>query len=249
LEILPGSMGYGTFFFSLLGVLYAIKNRKPEYLVLLSWVSIQSIFFHLLPVKGFHYLVSLIPALCLLAAIILQEIRLKQPKYSKLITLGLMCVLLVSNDVIFNSLKIPEGVLDESSILAGSGGLPHAREAALWIKENTPKGSIFMTIGPSMGNIIKFYGNREALGLSVSPNPMKRNPAYIPIINPDQKIRNGEIHYIVYDMYSRSSFFRDKLLGYVDKYGAIPIFTSYHNDKDVLKPAIIVYEVLIGGWI
>lgn len=248
LDILPGSMGYGIFAFSLLGILYTLKRIKLQYIVLLLWFLIPYIFFQFWPVKGFQYLISLVPALCLLVAMMLDSTWLKKTKYSKILTLGLMSFLLLSNNVIFKGFQPPEGVLDDSSILAGSGGLPHAREAALWIKDNTPEGSVFMTIGPSMANIIKFYGNREALGLSVSPDPMKHNPAYTPIINPDLKIRNGEIHYLVYDMYSKSQYFRNKLMGYVEKYGAIPVYTSYSNSDGVLKPAIVVYEVLIGGW-
>ena len=75
--------------------------------------------------------------------------------------------------------------------LAGSGGVPGGREAGAWILKHTPTGSEFMTVGPSMANIIEFYGHREAYGLSISPNPLRRNPSYQPILNPDLQIRSA----------------------------------------------------------
>ena len=41
-----------------------------------------------------------------------------------------------------------------------------------------------MTIGPSMANLVQFYGRRQAYGLSVSPNPLNRNPSYEPLAEP-----------------------------------------------------------------
>ena len=67
-----------------------------------------------------------------------------------------------------------------SLFLAGTGGLPGGREAGAWIEKNVPQCAVFMTIGPSMANIIEFYGQRKAFGLSISPNPLHRNPSYEP---------------------------------------------------------------------
>ena len=77
------------------------------------------------------------------------------------------------------------------SLLAGSGGLPGGREAGRWIGAHVPPGAQLMTIGPSMANILAFYGHRRACGLSVSPNPLSRNPSYEPIDNPDLAIREA----------------------------------------------------------
>ena len=107
-----------------------------------------------------------------------------------------------------------------------------------------------MTIGPSMANIIQFYGERRAYGLSISPNPLHRNPSYEPIVNPDLQIRNGDLQYLVWDSFSagRSIFFSDKVLGYVNKYNgrAIHTETITVSDSDgnlVSQPIIIIYEV------
>ena len=61
-----------------------------------------------------------------------------------------------------------------------------------------------MTIGPSMANLVQYYGHRRAYGLSVSPNPLNRNPSYEPLPNPDQALRDNEIQYVVWDTFSAS---------------------------------------------
>jgi hypothetical protein len=135
-------------------------------------------------------------------------------------------------------------------ILAGSGGLPAGREMGRWIDTNLPQGARLMAIGPSTANIVRFYGHRPALGLSVSPNPLSRNPSYEPIDNPDRELRRGTIQYAVWDAFtaSRSPFFADRLLRYVDKYNGIAVHTEtitirLADGAEVEKPVMIVYEV------
>jgi hypothetical protein len=107
-----------------------------------------------------------------------------------------------------------------------------------------------MTIGPSMANIVQFYGHRRALGLSVSTNPLRRNPSYRPIRNPDRTLRNGDIQYLVWDIYSadRSPFFSAKLLDYADRYHGRVVFSqpaaaSVGHGAAASGPAIQVIQV------
>ena len=107
-----------------------------------------------------------------------------------------------------------------------------------------------MTVGPSMANILQFYGHREALGLAVSPNPLHRNPSYKPILNPDLAIRSGEIQYVVWDSFSssRSTFFSDALLRYVDRYNGRIVHTEPATAAPVSgqrpeEARIVIYEV------
>jgi len=101
-----------------------------------------------------------------------------------------------------------------------------------------------------MANIIQFYGHRKAYGLSVSPNPLHRNPSYEPVINPDAQIRNGEVQYLVYDAFSaaRSTTFANTLQKYVDKYAGREVHAEYmtvtaEDGTAVPTKVIIVYEV------
>src|SRR4029079_10921366 len=103
------------------------------------------------------------------------------------------------------------------------GGLRACREMGRWIDETLPQGARLMAIGPSTANIVRFYGHRPALGLSVSPNPLARNPSYEPIDHPDRELRRRTDQYAVWDAFpaSRSQFFAGRLLRYVDKYNGI----------------------------
>jgi len=137
-----------------------------------------------------------------------------------------------------------------TEFLAGSGGIPGGRETGEWIRDNVPQDALFLTVGPSMANIIQFYGHRKAYGLSVSPNPLHRNPSYEAVRNPDNLIRNNELQYLVYDSFSagRSPFFAEKMIDYVQKYNGREVLeksvTVTRPDGSVAtQPIIVVYEV------
>ena len=208
----------------------------PERL-LLCWIAVPVAFFQLWPVKGFQYLLPIAVPLAILAARLLVR-RRAWP------ALALVCL----------SLLVPTigqlAATEQRSVLAGAGGLPAGREAGDWIRSNVPEGATFMTIGPSMANLVQFYGRREAYGLSVSPNPLNRNPSYEPLPNPDQALRDNDIQYIVWDTFSasRAPGFSGRLLGYAERYAGravhvenLPLRTSAGHT--VTKPAIVVYEV------
>jgi hypothetical protein len=135
-------------------------------------------------------------------------------------------------------------------LLAGAGGVPGGREAGAWIDQNVPEGAKLMTVGPSMANIVQFYGHRKAYGLSVSPNPLHRNPSYEPIENPDRMVRDNELQYIVWDSFSaaRSPYFSRVLRRYADRYNGRAVHTetvtvATDAGRRVKKPLITIYEV------
>jgi hypothetical protein len=137
-----------------------------------------------------------------------------------------------------------------ASFLAGSGGVPGGREAGQWIDQHVPQGAKLMTIGPSMANILQFYGHRGAYGLSVSPNPLQRNPSYEPVPNPDLLLRSNELQYVVWDAFSasRSPFFSESLLRYADRYNGRAVHTesvtvTTPDGQKAEKPVIVIYEV------
>lgn len=208
----------------------------PERL-LLCWIAVPVAFFQLWPVKGFQYLLPIAVPLAILAARLLVR-RRAWP------ALALVCL----------SLLVPTiaqlAATEQRSMLAGAGGLPAGREAGDWIRSNVPEGATFMTIGPSMANLVQFYGRRKAYGLSVSPNPLNRNPSYEPLPNPDQALRDSDVQYIVWDTFSasRAPGFSRRLLGYAERYGGravhvenLPLRTPAGHSAT--KPAIVVYEV------
>lgn len=208
--------------------------------LLLCWVAVPVVFFQLWPVKGFQYLLPVAPAIAVLAA--------------RGITRSDRRTALLAGGIVAASLLVPtwdkvEGVAG-GAFLAGSGGLPAGREAGEWIDAHVPDGATFMTIGPSMANLIQYYGHRKAYGLSVSPNPLNRNPSYEPLVNPDRAIRDNELQYVVWDRFSaaRSPHFANKLQQYASRYDGRVVHTEVLQAKTdsgrrAQRPAIVVFEV------
>lgn len=137
-----------------------------------------------------------------------------------------------------------------ASFLAGTGGVAGGREAGQWVRANTPEGATFLAIGPSMANIIQFYGRRKAYGLSVSVNPLHRNPSYDALRNPDFSLRSGDLQYVVWDSYSadRSPFFAASLERFIQRYHGRAIHTetvtvTSSDGETVVEPVIVIYEV------
>jgi putative flippase GtrA len=167
------------------------------------------------------------------------------------LAVGASAVALIATVV---SLAVPSVLaVDNTSIsgsLAGTGGLPGGRDAGLWIRDNAPMNSQFLTEGPTLANIVEFYGQRRAYGLSVSPNPLRRNPAYDPIKNPDRALQLNQIQYIATDIWSaqRSPFFNALLHRYISRYHGVLVYQQYAQVKDatgaVSNQAVIqIYEV------
>ena len=258
LTILPPAMGILVIITAVAGLYFLKREHSWREKLLLAWVFVPLVFFEIWPVKGYQYLLPIAPAVALLAGRALGRwiIKARGIRFASPIktlfnqpVLYWSMTLVVLFSLSFTSWKQiqPE---TSTSFLAGTGGVPGGREAGIWIQQNVPVNARFMTIGPSMANIIEFYGEHLAYGLAVSPNPLHRNPSYDPILNPDLQIRNSELQYLVWDSFSaaRSSFFSDKLMGYVNKYNGRVIHTETITVKDangnsVVKPVIVIYEV------
>jgi hypothetical protein len=223
--VVPPAIGIGVILVALAGLWLLRQQNGWREKLLLVWILVPVVFFQVWPTKGFQYLLPIAPALVVLAGRTLshwpprglqgQMLGRRLPQFLP----GLMAAL-----VIAISLFVPSWERIHPSqtgtFLAGSGGVPGGREMGAWIKENVPEGATFLAIGPSMANIIKWYSYQRAYGISVSTNPLHRNPSYEPIENPDYQMRNGEIQFLVWDSFSaeRTSFFSEKLLGYAEKY-------------------------------
>ena len=258
LETVPPAIGIFVIVVAILGLIILWKEHSWREKLLLAWIFVPVAFFQIWPVKGFQYLLPIAPPLVLLAGRLLGKLAYKVqtfqiPRFLKRLTISPWASWLMVG-VIFLSLGYTSWQRIQPEIsslfLAGTGGVPGGREAGIWIEENVPESARFMTIGPSMANIIQFYGERKAYGLSISPNPLHRNPSYEPLSNPDKQIRNADLQYLVWDSFSagRSTFFSDKLLGYVNKYNGRAIHTETITVLDadgnlVNQPIIIIYEV------
>ncbi len=258
LQSVPPSIGYLVIAAAILGLILLWHKRSWREKLLLAWILVPVVFFQIWPVKGFQYLLPIVPPLVVLAGRLIgamldkaSELRLPKtalrfgvPPAAGWIAVGVICLALTAS----SWQRIQPEI--SSTFLAGTGGVPGGREAGTWIKQNVPAYARIMTIGPSMANIVQFYGEHTAYGLSVSPNPLHRNPSYQPILNPDMQIRRSELQYLVWDSFSanRSPFFAEKLLAYVSRYNGRAVHTESITVLDsagnpVSQPVIIVYEV------
>lgn len=257
-QTVPPAIGMLVIAAALIGIVLLWNERSWREKLLVAWVVVPVTFFQIWPVKGFQYLLPIAPALAVLAGRLLgkgahTESEISVPGLGKTWSINPIFSWLVTGIIVFSiGLSSWQRIQPETSslFLAGTGGVPGGREAGTWVLENVPASARFMTIGPSMANIIQFYGQRRAYGLSISPNPLHRNPSYQPIVNPDLQIRQSNMQYLVWDSFSaaRSSFFSDKLLGYVNKYHGRAVHTESIMTQDeqgnmVLQPVIIIYEV------
>jgi uncharacterized membrane protein len=262
LETVPAELGLLVVAAALSGFWILRGQGSWRERLLVCWIMGPLLFFQFWPVKGFQYLTPIAPAVCLLAARALvrwpEGSSLSGSSRSRLRRFLRPAVIIVVAISLFapSWARIHDPTVGRhpggsgGRYLAGSGGVPGGREVGIWIRENVPDGATLMTIGPSMANILQFYGHRRALGLSVSTNPLRRNPSYRPIRNPDRSLRNGDIQYLVWDTYSagRSPFFSAKLLDYADRYHGRVVFSqpaaasAGHGDGSP-GPAIQVIQV------
>ena len=180
---------------AVLGFWLLWRERSWRETLLLAWIIVPVAFFQFWPVKGFQYLLPIAPAIAVLAGralgrgALVTELKLREQTLRSpwLPVRGhRRRRALLAGPVLAAS---PGGA--SGPMLAGAGGVPGGREAGHWIDANMPEGAKFLTIGPSMANILQFYGHRKAMGISVSTNPLRRNPSYQPVINPDLQLRRA----------------------------------------------------------
>jgi hypothetical protein len=249
----PKAMGFLVVLAVIVGLVRLRKSATWRETLLLAWIAVPAVFFQLWPVKGFQYLLPIAPAVAVLAGYVLARWLSATPKpghrtiwTDRRVAIGAIAV--ISASLLIASVGRIEAA--GTTFLAGSGGVPGGREAGSWIEQHVPKGAQMLTVGPSMANILEFYGHRQAYGLSVSPNPLNRNPSYKPIVNPDQAIRANDLQYLVWDAYSasRSKFFSAALQRYADRYHGRVVHTETvdvksADGKTVKKPVIKIIEV------
>ena len=271
-------MGIPLVALAVIGLITALRRRRGLDVLIVSLAVVVVAFFEAWPVKGFQYLIPLITPVALLAADGLISLslwvahaldRFRVPyasasTWSRLTLVGACSVVLgvgsigvvatpatailgTDSDQAVAPASTPQSAF---SFTAGTGGLEASRPVGKWIRENTLSDAHFLTVGPSFANIIQFYGGRRALALSVSPNPLHRNPTYEPVENPDLAIKTNALQYLVYDSYSaaRTPFFAHRLMQFVHKYNGILVYADYQpvqnaDGHTVQVPVVLIYEV------
>ncbi|MGZ4494241.1 MAG: ArnT family glycosyltransferase [Nocardioides sp.] len=256
MQTVPGAVGVLVLLSATLAVWLVWRRRQPAWreVLLLSWIVVPTLAFTVWPVKGFQYLLPAAPALAVLAARGLAQVPLRLPRrvrerLPRTAAFAAPRLRGVAVAAVLGSLAVStfQVISPHASAtgLAGTGGIPGGREAGRWVGAHTPRGAVLMTLGPSMANILEFYGHRDAYGLSVSPNPLHRNPSYTPIPNPDYALRHGDLQYVVWDKWSanRSDHFSRTLLGLARRFHGRLVHTESAVVDGVKTPVIKIYEV------
>lgn len=237
--VVPVAIGPLVLIAAYLGVRWRQREGDESWreVLLVCWALVPFVAFTLWPVKGFQYLLPAAPALLILAGRGLVGVadRTHGPRWRRWLVAGIVVLSVLAPTAV--AVSRPSMV----SGLAGTSGTPGGREAGTWIDQHTPAGSVFLTVGPSMANLVEYYGHRRAYGLSVSPNPLHRNPSYEPIPNPDLALRSGQMQYVVWDVWSagRSSHFAGQAQALARRYHGRVVHTEYSNDR----PVVIIYAV------
>lgn len=259
--VVPSAVGLLLLAVAVAGLVLLRRTNGWREVLLCCWVLVPALVFTIWPVKGFQYLLPAAPAAAVLAArgavgigrVAARALAGRGPAWVRpLATSRVLAGVLVGAVAVSLALPSVSAVTSagSQSFLAGSGGVPGGRELGRWLHTRTPEGSVIMTLGPSMANIVRYYGHRDAYGVSVSPNPLHRNPSYEPIVNPDKALRDGDLQYIVWDAFSanRSPHFSDRLLELARRYHGRVVHTEYVSGTDAEGratpvPVIVVYEV------
>jgi 4-amino-4-deoxy-L-arabinose transferase-like glycosyltransferase len=248
-ENIPPAIGWFAVAAALAGLVLLRRRNSWRETLLLAWILVPAAFLELWPVKGYHYLLTCTPAVALLAGRMLAQWPAVGAGRLARTTRRAYTVRVLLAAAVLASLAI--GSLDRTAtkvsttFLAGSGGVPGGRETGEWVRAHVPEGASMLALGPSMANIVEFYGHRKAYGLSVSSNPLHRNPSYVPVGNPDLRIRHNDLQYLIWDAYSahRSPFFAAALLRYADRYHGRIIHSTFTGSGANRLPTIQIYAV------
>jgi hypothetical protein len=255
LTVLPCWIGVAVLAAAVSGLIWLRREATWRERLLISWLVIPVIFFTLWPVKGFEYLLPVTVPLAILAGRTLARpltlpgggwlwLRWWRPGPA----MAILTAITVGSLVVSSWGRVEPSA--SSSFLAGSGGLNGGRQAGDWVARNAPRGARLLAIGPSVANVLEFYGRRPVSALSVSPNRHDRNPAYSPVPNPDKALRDGVFQYIVWDSYTaaHSPFFADEARRLASKFHGVAVFTSSvsvraSSGRGVVEPVVVIYEV------
>ena len=247
-EVVPPALGWEVVALATVALVLAARRWSWRETLLVCWILVPAVVFEIWAVKGYQYLLPISTPVAVLAGVAVVRLAEAAPRNARKATAALLVAAVALTCLLPTVARIRPS--NSATFLAGSGGVPGGREAGLWIRDHVPEGAQMLALGPSMANIIEFYGRRQVFGLSVSTNPLNRNPTYQPIANPDLAIRRNTLQYLVWDSFSasRSPYFSAGLRRYVDRYhGRVIHIESVQvrgaDGRPVTKPVVIVYAV------
>src|SRR5690606_19371872 len=241
--------GYVLLVLAPLGLVVAAIRRSVGDIVLAAWILVIGVFQQTYPLKAFNYLLPLVPALALLGARALEQalgvVRRSWVPAAAAVTI----VLAASLPPVWSAVHVDD--------YAGM------REAAYWLKENTPPDAGVMTISQGSAQyVLAFYARRDAYpfgrfrlatilpgGTVVHPSLRSdATPRDWVVLWPPRLLASGDVSYLVFytnagddppeDPIVRSSTQR-QFQRLVEDYGGELVHTVYHNRE----PRVWIYQV------
>jgi len=244
---LPAWIGPAVLAAALIGLVWLRPEATWRERLLLAWVIVPLAFFTIWPVKGFQYLLPIAPPLAVLAGRTLSH-PIDALRHLRVNCMGVLALASVLSLAVATWNDIQPTM--SRTFMAGTGGVYGGRQAGEWVVRNVPEGARLLAIGPSMANILDYYGRHSVSALSVSSNPHNRNPAYTPVPNPDLALRQGDFQYLVWDSYTacRSPFFGAELRKLASKFHGTPVFRAAITVRgptgvNVHEPVVVIYQV------
>jgi len=189
---------------TILGVAVALVCRKKGDLMCLIWVTAVIGFFQAYPLKGFNYILPLIPAASILAGRglvslvrslnLLPSLGLRgNPHLRKLVTAIVMILLLAPASYSLGYTSLHTIVYDRPFV-----GL---REAAYWLRDNAPPGAAAMTISQGSAQyVLSFYAKIDSypFGDFLLHTVLPGNGMIPGAPPPDPLIQNGTVTYLIH---------------------------------------------------
>jgi len=231
------------------GIGVALRRRTDGDVLALSWILVVAVFFHAHPLKGFNYLLPIVPALSLVAARALSSAwQLMGPRSA---SVGLLLAVLVGA----SAFPLNDVLHDDAYV-----GL---REAGNWLNENTePDAGVLAMSRGSAHYALAYYGKRDAYpfgrfhlstvlpgGAVVNPEPTTTGtPRDWVSFWPPRLIQHGTVSYLVFYTDAGDDPPDDPIVEtatqiqfrrLVEDYGGKLVHTVYYNHE----PRVWIYRV------
>jgi hypothetical protein len=204
-----------------LGIAVALFYRKKEDVFCLLWVGIVFAFFQIQPIKGWNYLLPIIPVATILAArsfvfliSFLKPLFLTQGSFSSSSTIRSAVVTGNNSSGSVDVKKMVAGILiawiliissfyqvfTSMNIIINERPFAGLREAAFWLRDNAPGKGVMTLSQGSAQYVLSLYANIDAypfgnfqLHTILPGGSVIRGPP-----DPDPLIQNGTVTYFVY---------------------------------------------------
>jgi 4-amino-4-deoxy-L-arabinose transferase-like glycosyltransferase len=215
------------------------RRYKDQLILLVLTLGAFFIFYQFLPATGDRFMITLVPPAVILGCAFLVSDFTKRLPARKLLYILMVPLIILSTNVYLSKFFPIEDLYISDGL-----GSPWNRDAALWIKYNTPQDAGILTDNMPLANIIRFYSSHDVYAAAISPNP-----SYLQVDNPIFLILNNNASFIVQDLDPRRNFTKAslELSKFIEFSHPKLAYTAFKHDiedgREIRIPMVRVYEV------